>query len=574
MTTALLDKERVSSIQKDLKRDNAVDIDDCMYLIRSLEHERSSYESDWIDLRDNIYPVSGRPLDGDSSTNKGRRSFKKVMDSAVVLALRRLVAGMQSGMVSPSRQWFQLGLHNNPVLSPAVKQWLSTVREILLLKYNQADIYGTMCQLFREMAIYGQGVILIEEHLLNGFKFTCLTCGDYWLDANKDNEVDTLLRKIYFSSRDLIREFGEGKIPEEIKSQKNNVEKKYEVLHIIKPREFYDGDKKDKNNFPWEEIYLLKGSDSMGKSSTVLRTSGYRKKPFVAPRWEKVQNEVYGVGIGTIAYNDILVLYKLRKEGLNAVKKECSPPVTASGRLQNGSTIDLSSNGVTFVPSISADSQVMPVYTPKGVYPTVESAINGYIEIIRELFYNDVLTPILQRDKSMSATEVNSINSEKITVMTPVIELLEKEALDHIFERCFNILWDLGDVLPPPPPELEGTEIKVDYISVLGQAQKRAELSSLLEMVSNITMLYQINPSAVDWPNVDKIARKIAEVLSCTDMLYSEDEVKEIRKKREDLQRMQQARQEALQAIPAMKDASEINADNLQNLAKQTGLGE
>ncbi len=544
---------------------------DLLQVVKSLEQERTSWEGDWIKARDNIYPESGRALDGGEKITQGGNRQGNVLDSMPQLAIRNLATGMQGGLISPSRQWFNLGLKGEQQLTPSVKAWLKKVKEVLEHYFNQADIYGAMYQLFREMALYGQGVLLIEEHLHRAFKFTTLSAGDYWLDINDDDEVDTLMRKLFYSARDLVRKFGKENVPEEYtdKEHMNNVEKKFEVLHIVQPRQNYSPGKKDNLNMPYEEIYLLRtGSAQDNNSCKVLRHSGYREKPFVAPRWEKTSGCVYGSCPSRIALADIQTLYQIRKDALDALKKEIDPPVAASARMKND-LIDLGANGVSYVRSQSADSQVIPIYAPRGVYPTVEGAIQSYHQQIKEVYFNDLFAPIMNRDKSMSATEVQAVNSEKLGSITPVIELLEKEALDPIFERCFNILMNLNDVhvIPAIPPELAGKDIQVDYISVLAQAQKRAELSTLLELVTDALAVAQANQTAVDWLNVDKLMPRLAEILCHSDMILSEAEVKQLREARNKAMQTQRSEQSIKEAIPMFEAASNINTENLNKLA-------
>ncbi len=560
------------------KRDSLekqVDLDDLSLVIRSLEHERSSWEAPWLDIRDNIYPEGARALDGSNTSSQGGKKQQKVLDSTPQLAIRSLASGMQGGIISPSRQWFQLGLKGQEKTTTSVTGWLTHVRDILLHFFNEADIYGAMYQLFREMALYGQGVILIEEDLFKGFKFTTLSCGDYWLDSNDDSEVDTLMRKMYYSARDMIRRFGKEILPEEItqKESINNVEKKFEVIHIIRPREEYEYGKRDNTNMEWESLYLYKGGNNAYDSNyIVLRQSGFRNKPFVAPRWEKLSNATYGSSPARIALADVKTLYQVRKEALDGLKKTVSPPVAASGKLKNES-IQLIPNGVTYVNSQSVDSQITPIYQAHGVYEATTQETIELRQKIKEVFFNDLFAPIMNKDKSMSATEVTSINAEKLGSITPVIELLEKEALDHVFDRCFQILYDLGDVIPPVPAELQGRPLKIEYVSVLAQAQKQSELTAIMQLIGNVAMMAELRPDSSIWLDIGKIISKMAEILCQSELLLPEKEVKKLQQIQEDLAREQQASQAIQETVSTAKEVGEINSENIDNLAQNMGVG-
>ena len=565
MSNSILKKTK---LEKNESSNSKVDLKDAWQLIKSLEEKRSLYEADWVGIRDYLFPASGRSLSDNTSGNR-KSYWAKVLNSISQLAIRNLATGMQSGLISPSRQWFELGLKGQTLPSAIVTKWLSLVRDIMLHLFNEADIYGAMYQLFKEMALYGQSVILIEEHLETAFQFTTLSCGDYWLDSNDDGEVDILLRKMYFSARDMARKFGKDTLPEAIIEalEKNNTLKKFEVVHIIRPRENFEHGKKDQLNMKWEDLYLFKGGNNSTDESGlhILRRGGFRYKPFVSPRWEKMSNETYGTSPAYIAMADVRTLYELDKKCYDSLAKNVAPPVTAKGNLKN-SLLDLSPNGVTYVPLMNADAGVVPIHQPQVAYQMAESKLLQLEARIKEVFFNDLFAPVMNKDKNMSATEVNAINSEKMGSITPVIELLEKEALDQIFGTCFNMLLDLGDVLPPIPPELAGVELKIDYISVLAQAQKQSELNAIIQLAQNIVALAPAKPDALDWLDIDTAVQKMAAILCQTELLLPEKKVILLRKAREKLQQMQQMQQEAKDTVATMKDVGDTNTENIRRM--------
>ncbi len=59
-------------------------------------------------------------------------------------------------------------------------------------------------------------------------------------------------------------------------------------------------------------------------------------------------------------------------------------------------------------------------------------------------------------------------------------------------------------MLPPPPDAMEGMPLKVEYISVMAQAQKSIGLSSLASTVNFIGQLAQAKPEALDKLSVDQ----------------------------------------------------------------------
>ena len=539
--------------------------------IKSLENERTSWEGVWREVRDNISPEVAAALTDAAGINNGRDRQGKVMTSSPQLAVEALAAGMQGGLVSPARMWFALGVKGKAgYLSTGAKQWLDAVRDVLLYYFNEADIYGAMHQLFSEMALFGQGVVLIEEDERTGFRFTTLSCGDYWLDSNHKDEVDTLMRKAYYSARGLIEKYGELHLPEIILNEakkKTSIEKKYEVVHIIQPRQKRDMTRGNAKNMPWESIHILRtggSTDNSGKS-TILKIGGFKSKPFVAPRWKKLAGRVYGSCPARIALPDIKTLYQIIKEGLNGLKKSVSPPVTASGQMKQ-TQIRLIPNGVTYLKGMNQNSQVAPIYQTTGALNEAFAERDRLVQLINDVFYVNLFAPIMNRDKSMSATEVTSVNAEKMGQITPVIELLEKEALDYIFVRCFNILLNIGGIIPPAPPELQGIDLKIDYVSVLAQAQRMSEINGVIQFLSSIAPAVQMNMESMDVVDMDKVVRKIGEVLCQQNLLRDTKEVAKLRKNRAKAMQEQAAAAQTKEAISSVKEASETDVNTLGQL--------
>ncbi len=534
-------------VQEELER--------CLELVRALENVRASWEDTWREIRDYIYPHSALALDDNGGTVEGYKRYSKVLDSYPEKAVRVLAAGMLGGMVSPSRMWFQLGLQDFGAVAAGESAgvWLGKVRDALLHYYNRADIYGAMHLLFREMALYGQGVLLIESDLENGFSFTPLSCGEYYLDQNEKGEVDTLLRRSYYTPRQLLEKFSESELPEIITeaARHGQVDRRFEVLNLIRPNAAYSDGAPGTPAMAWEDLYIIRGG---GSGSKLIRRNGFETKPFVAPRWERMSGSVYGHSPARTALADVKTLYEIDKQNLTSLRKNTAPPVTVKGNMKN-SLIDLSPNGVTYVPAMNADAGVSPIYQPQNSYQLTEAKLEKLQQSIREVFYNDLFMPIMQRDKSMSATEINSINAEKMGNITPVVELLEKEALDPIFSRCFSILSRAGGIIPPPPRELIGREVRIDYISVLAQSQKLSELSTIEQFVGFAGNCARQQPQIIDNINGDKVLQRYAQVLSIDgDLLNSEKEVAALREQRQQQGQQQQVAAQLQQLAPPVID--------------------
>jgi len=71
---------------------------------------------------------------------------------------------------------------------------------------------------------------------------------------------------------------------------------------------------------------------------------------------------------------------------------------------------------------------------------------------------------------------------------------------------------ELG-LAPPPPPELEGQELNIEFISVLAQAQRAIQTSSVDRFVMSLGTIAQMKPNVLDKFNEDEWADDSADML-------------------------------------------------------------
>jgi hypothetical protein len=139
-----------------------------------------------------------------------------------------------------------------------------------------------------------------------------------------------------------------------------------------------------------------------------------------------------------------------------------------------------------------------------------------------------------------------------------VLQRLNNEALDPIIDRVFSICNRVG-ILPPPPQELPAdTQIKVEYISVLAQAQKAISTSATESTARFVGGLAQLNPDIVDKFNFDEAVEEYADSKGTAPKIIRTDkEVKEIRARRQAAQQAAQQNAQAAEMVNSAKTLSE-----------------
>jgi hypothetical protein len=157
-------------------------------------------------------------------------------------------------------------------------------------------------------------------------------------------------------------------------------------------------------------------------------------------------------------------------------------------------------------------------------------------------------------------------DEEKLTQIGPVVEMVNDDMLPKAVERMIGIA-ARGGLIPPAPEELQGREMKVEFVSVLAQAQKMLGLSTTERVVGFVGSMGQIfGPQVLDKIDPDEIIDDYAERANLpAAALRDARSVEQIRVSR---QAQEQMAQMAALAQPA-KDATQAAA-NIAEMSNQT----
>ena len=146
------------------------------------------------------------------------------------------------------------------------------------------------------------------------------------------------------------------------------------------------------------------------------------------------------------------------------------------------------------------------------------------------MFYNPLFLMVQTRRGQMTATEVMHLVEEKAAVLGPVLERFQAELFDPVLERVFAIMSDDFNMIPPPPAELAGSGLRVDYTSMLAQAQKQAGLSGMTHFLSMAGEIVGRFPSAALKINPDEAIDQLAYIDNVPPkVVRSDDEVARLR---------------------------------------------
>jgi hypothetical protein len=551
----------------------------------AMKLERSSWEQHWRDLSDYILPRRSRFFI--TKTNKGDKRNQNIVDSTGTVASRTLANGMMSGMSSPARPWFKLETHDLDLneFGP-VKVWLSFLERRVRQVFHASNVYQGLPTIYREMGVFGTGCAIVDDDFDDVIRLNTLTIGEYALALNNRRVVDTLYREMQMTVMQLVGDFladpndrfaepdwSKASIQVKTAWDRSNYDQWVNVMHAIEPNTERMGGKVDNRNMKFRSIYWEQSCDDRKK---FLRKSGYRHNPIIAPRWDVVGNDIYGSSPGMDALADIRQLQIQQKRKGEAIEKLVNPPTQhqSNGMDRWISTLP----GAKNVVSDLASGGIKPVYEVKPDVAALLEDINATQERVREAFYADLFRAISQMEGVQPRNELELVErkEEKLAELGPVVERSQNEMHGPLIDRTVARLIDASidywmglsntGALPPPPPELQGMDIQVNYISLLAQAQKAAATGGIQRVAQFVAGLVGSGfTSAADKFDADQAIDEYADASGAPPTIVrSDDAVVEMRKVR---QQQEMAAQAAAAAAP-LKEASAA----LKNLG-ETNVG-
>ncbi|HHT1685081.1 TPA: portal protein [Raoultella ornithinolytica] len=520
-----------------------------------LTNDRSSFESHWRELSDFINPRGSRFLVTD--VNRDDRRNTKIVDPTATLASRTLSSGMMSGITSPARPWFKLATPDPDMMDYGpVKLWLEVVQRRMNEVFNKSNLYQSLPLLYASLGNYSTGAMAVLDDDSDVIRTMMFPIGSYYMANSPRGSVDTCFRKFSMTVRQLVMEFGLSNVSTSVRSlwENGTYESWIEVIHAVYPNIDRDTAKLNSKNKPVKSVYYEVGGDN----DKVLRESGFDEFPIMAPRWEVNGEDVYGSSCpGMIALGQVKALQLEQKRKSQLIDKATNPPMVGPSSLKN-QRVSLLPGDVTYIDQVTGQDGLKPAYLVNPNTADLLADIQDTRQTINSAYFVDLFMMLQNiNTRSMPVEAVIEMKEEKLLMLGPVLERLNDECLNPLIDRAFSIM-ARKNLLPPPPDVLQGMPLRIEYISVMAQAQKSIGLSSLSSTVGFIGQLAQAKPEALDKLDVDQAIDAFAEMSGVSPtVIVPQEQVEQIRQQRAQQQQQQQAMAMGIAAAQGAKTLSE-----------------
>jgi len=544
---------------------------DAQRRLASLKPERHSYEGHWRDLADFFSPRRTRFLHNNESS-RGQKYNQKLIDPTARFCVRTLSAGMHAGSTNPSMPWFKLITPDREMMeSPAVARWLDTVEQLMRDSFERSNVYSVLPTMYADAAVFGTAPMTILEHPSEVIHCVPSAIGSYYLGTDYYGGVDTKYCEYKMTAGQMVSEFGRDNVSDRVRAavERKDMNAYFDILHLIEPNSGRQWDRLDAANMAWRSMYFETGTSH----ETALRSSGFEDNPLSVFRWETTENtDPYGSSPGMDALGLSKSVQVQTKQKAKAIDKLVDPPMVADTELQNKPST-LIPGGVTyagFQPTGGAP-KFQPAYVIRPEISALVEDIRDTREQLQAAMYTDLFLAITLADpRNATVPEIVERREEKILMLGPVLQNHRKGVIQPLIDRTFYSMMRQGR-LPPPPPELEGVDLKVKMVGLLAQALEAVQATGIERLIGFVGQAAKAQvdageaPTALDKVDIDEAIDEYAIAVGVPPTIVRGDE--DVAVTRDSRAKQQAAAAAAASAEPmakmakAAKDMSETKVN-------------
>lgn len=540
--------------------------------LQALKQERQSWDAHYKELQEFFLPRRGRWLETSASL-RGSKVNQKLVDPTPRFAARTLASGMHAGSTNPAMPWFKLTTPDPEMLEfPAIGNWLYMVESRMRDVFERSNLYSVLPMLYADSGVFGTAPMTILDHATRVIHCVPSPVGSYYLFTDSDGKVIGKYCEYKMTVDQMVKTFGLTNCSSAIQSEYKGKQLQtwHDVLHIIEPNGSRQYGVHNSQNMEYRSIYLELGNTE----SKILKQSGFEDNPLAVFRWETTEiTDAYGSSPGMDALGCAKAMQVQQKRKAQAIDKHIDPPMVGDSALENQPST-LLPGGVTYAGFTANGSapKFQPAYLLKPELGGIMEDIQDIRGLVQTAMYTDLFLAITLADpRQATVPEIVERREEKILMLGPVLQNHRDGLIKPVIDRTFYVMMRQG-MLPPPPPELEGVDLKVELVGLLAQALKAVASGGIERFSGYIGSLAKLQadagaePTILDKLDIDQTVDEYAQAIGVPPtMVRSDDAVAKIRA---DRAAAQQAQQQAAAAQPIKDGAMAAKA------LSETKLGE
>jgi len=471
-----------------------------------------------------------------------RLNFARLFDSVAIRSLQTMAAGFASHLTNPNSKWFSLATRNKKKMAMRnVKVWFKEVNEIVEETLSNSNFYPIIEEFYLDSGCFGTGSVYSERDPKSRVRYTSIPIRELLFEEDHMCRVGRVYRLFKYTVQQMIDRWGLERVSDNVKrkaEKKEDRQEKIEVIHGVYPRDVRDASKEDALNKAYASMWMER------ETIHPLVEGGYDELPYGVGRFNKENDEAWGFSPAMNALADIFMINAEKKTLIRGAMKVVDPAVILASK---GFMLpfNLNPSGVNYLERGNVKEKFTSIET-KGNIGIGMDMIMDVKNDIEEAFYVPLFKAFSQITKQMTVPEVQKRIEENMALLGPVVGRHTQEVLSPQIVRTFNILFEDG-YLPPPPPEIQGEELDVVFVSALARAQRKNEIVSIDNFLTRVANMAGVLPDVLDKVDADKAVDVLADIEGIDpEILRSHEAVRALREARAQ-QQMQATQMEAVE---------------------------
>ena len=514
---------------------------------------RRNFESYWQTLHDYFYIES---QDVNKTYSQGNElDPSHLWDSTTLESSDVFASGFMNYLTPPTSKWSRLR-HRDPAYSQnkAIGDFFEDVMSEVNFALNRSNFYDQMFPAYKSSGVYGTTMLFEEEDTIDDIRFYNMPLKQVCIVEDARGRICRYYIEFEYTANQAATRWGEDKLSDALKAEIREGKgdsNKHKFLLSIAERYAREIQKEDKKNLPIEAVWV----DVKGRM--IVEESGYNEFPSFCHRFDKRPFVAWGFSPAMKALPFARLLNVIAKTNLRAMMKHTDPPIAVP---HNAFIAPFNMNPRAinaYKKDVMADGKGIFAFGNFGDPQIGLNAVEYYSGKVKTLMYTDTFLAFTNITKDMNNPEIMERINEKMTMLGPAVGRYLDEVISPIIQRTIGILARRGK-LPEPPQEMANDpSYEIDFIGVLAQAQRRAELNTLVTGLQMIGNMAQFSPEVLDKIDPDRVADEVWSITGApVKVLRDDDEVKKIREGRAEQITQQQQMMQMSQGAEIAKNAA------------------
>lgn len=530
--------------------------------LSALKKIRMPRYNHWRDITQSLIPYAGRYMtsERDSAVNR----YQDIIDETGIHAVHTLRSGMMSMRTNPAVPWFKSQTPDQDLnLFLPVRKWLFAADAMARRIMAKSNTNVALPTLYSESATFGTAATIVVDDFKTVIHHHVLTAGEFLIATDSRGRVNTLYREFQMSVIELVGEFGIENVSDTVKNLYNGSTRSgwdalVPVVHAIEPRPpaEREGDERLNKNMPWKSTYF----EASGDGKKFLRVNGHRNFPCIVPRWDLSGGDFWGEGPGTMALGSVRELQEMQLSKAKVIDYQSDPPLQIPAGMKGRDRALLPGGRVPH-------DQTTPYGGVRSAFEVPMRLDYAQLNIedvrsrINKSYHVDLFQPIsaISDTTLRTAEEIMQRRAEGLVILGPV-DFRQRDELDNplleiIFARMFE-----ENLLPPPPPELNGMPLDIEFIGPLAQALKNQQAQAVSSFRRHMGEIQVFQPNVVDGYDGDADRDRISDMLGIDPaLIVPGEQVALVRKARAEAEQAQAQIEAGAVQGKTVKDLSGAN---------------